>query len=109
VDQRHAPAVEQLAALHRVGEVGLPAVEVRDVAERGGHAALGHHGVRLAQQRLADDQHAGAGARRRDRRPHPGAARPDHQDVGVDRVVLGAGHRQFQGPCGMAPVTRRRM
>ena len=64
----HAPVVEVLAAAHRVGEVHLPVVAVVDVAERRGDAAFGHHGVRLAEQRLADhaDRHA---ARRRLRSP----------------------------------------
>ena len=50
----HAPVVEVLAAAHRVGEVDLPAVALVDVGQRRGDAALGHHGVRLAEQRLAD-------------------------------------------------------
>ena len=50
----HAPVVQVLAAAHRVGEVDLPVVAVVDVAERRGDAAFGHDGVRLAEQRLAD-------------------------------------------------------
>ena len=50
----HAPVVDVLAAAHRVGEVHPPAVAVVHVGQRGRDAALGHHGVRLAQQRLAD-------------------------------------------------------
>ena len=51
----HAPVVEVLAAAHGVGEVHLPAVAVVDVGHRRRHAALGHHRVRLAEQRLADE------------------------------------------------------
>ena len=49
----HAPVVQVLAAAHRVGEVHAPAVAVVDVGHRRGHAAFGHDGVRLAEQRLA--------------------------------------------------------
>ena len=68
VQLRHAPVVDVLAAAHRVGEVDLPVVAVVDVGQRRGDAALGHHRVRLAEQRLADqaDRHAG---RRRPRSP----------------------------------------
>ena len=50
VQLRHLPVVDELAALHRVGEVDLPRVLVGDVVHRGRHAALGHYGVRLTQQ-----------------------------------------------------------
>ena len=50
----HAPVVEVLAAAHGVGEVDPPVVAVVDVAHRRRHAAFGHDGVRLAEQRLAD-------------------------------------------------------
>ena len=53
VELRHAPVVQVLAAAHRVGEVHAPVVAVVDVAHRRGHAAFGHDGVRLAEQRLA--------------------------------------------------------
>ena len=61
VDLGHAPVVDVLTAAHRVREVHLPVVPVVDVGERGRHPAFGHHRVRLAQQRLADeaDRHAG--------------------------------------------------
>jgi hypothetical protein len=54
VELRHAPVVEHLAAAHGVAEVDLPVVLGPDVAHGGGYAALGHDGVGLAQQRLAD-------------------------------------------------------
>ena len=73
----HAPVVDVLAAAHRVGEVHLPAVAVVVVRHRRGHAAFGHHRVRLAEQRLADqaDRHAGVGGL--DRRAQAGAAGAD--------------------------------
>ena len=54
----HSPVVDILAAAHRVGEMDLPVVAVVDVAHRRRHPALGHHGVRLAEQRLADQPDA---------------------------------------------------
>ena len=65
----HAPVVEVLAAAHRVGEVDLPVVALVDVGQRRGDAALGHHRVRLAEQRLADQ------ADRDARRPTPRSPR----------------------------------
>jgi hypothetical protein len=48
----HAPIVEILAAAHGVGEVHAPVVAIVHVAHGRGHAAFGHHGVGLAQQRF---------------------------------------------------------
>ena len=79
----HAPVVDVLAAAHGVGEVDLPVVAVVDVGHRRGHAALGHHGVRLAEQRLADEADRDAGAGRLDRRAQPGAAGADDEHVVV--------------------------
>ena len=62
VELGHPPVVEDLAAAHGVAEVHLPVVLGVDVAHRRGHAALGHDGVRLAQQRLADHRRAQAHA-----------------------------------------------
>ena len=55
VELGHPPVVQVLAAAHRVGEVHAPVVAVVDVGHRRRHAALGHDGVRLAEQRLGDD------------------------------------------------------
>ena len=79
----HAPVVEVLAARHRVLEVDLPVVLGVDVAERRGDAALGHHRVRLAEQRLAHERRPGAGVRGVDRGAQPGAAGADHDHVVV--------------------------
>ena len=81
VELGHARVVEQLAADHRVAEVGLPGVGGGDVAERRGDAALGHDRVRLAEQRLADEPDVRAGRRGLDRRPQAGAAGADDEDV----------------------------
>ena len=50
VQLRHPPIVDVLPAAHRVGEMDLPVVAVVHVGERGRDAALGHHGVRFAEQ-----------------------------------------------------------
>ena len=71
----------ELHAAHRVGEVHLPAVAVVDVRHRGGHAALGHDGVGLAEQRLADQPDLHAGGRRLDRGAEARPAGADHEHV----------------------------
>ena len=51
------------------------------MAEGRGDAALGHHRVRLAEERLADEADVRAGGLRLDRGPQSGAAGPDDEDV----------------------------
>ena len=87
VELGHAPVVEQLAADHRVAEVRLPGVLLGHVGQRRGDAALGHHGVRLAEQRLADQPDRRAGVGRLDRGAQAGAAGADDQDVVRVRLV----------------------
>ena len=91
VELGHAPVVEHLAAAHGVAEVDLPAVLVVDVAERRGHAALGHDGVGLPQQRLADQRGAQSLGPCLDGGPQPGAAGADDDDVEVVGLVLSHG------------------
>ena len=81
----HAPVVDVLAAAHRVGEVHAPAVAVVVVRHRRRHAAFGHDGVGLAQQRLADQSDRDPGVRRLDGGAQAGAAGADDEDV----VVVG--------------------
>ena len=52
VDLRHAVVVQHLAAAHGVAEVDLPVVVLVHVAECGGNAAFGHHGVGLPSNDL---------------------------------------------------------
>ncbi len=89
VELGHPPVVQHLAAAHRVAEVDLPVVLRVDVAHRRGHAALGHHRVGLAEQRLADEGHPQPALLGLDRRPQPGAAGADHDHVVLVRLVLG--------------------
>ena len=70
-----------LAAAHGVGEMDAPVVAVVDVAHRGRHAAFGHDGVGLAQQRFAHQADLHAGRRGFDRGAQSGAARADDQHV----------------------------
>jgi hypothetical protein len=100
----HPPVVEVLAAAHRVGEVHAPVVAVVDVAHRRRDAALRHHRVRLAEQRLGDDADARAVRRGFDRGAQAGAARADDEDVVVDRGLFA--HRIRQS-C-QTPVAHRR-
>ena len=88
VQLRHAPVVQHLAAAHRVAEVHLPVVLGPHVAERGRDATFGHHRVRLAEKRLADEPHRHAGGGGFDRRTQPGAAGTDDDDVVLVRLVL---------------------
>ena len=77
----HPPVVDVLAAAHRVGEMHLPAVAVVDVGERRRHAAFGHDGVRLAEERFAEQPDFDPGRRRFDRGPEPGSARADDEHI----------------------------
>ena len=87
----HPRVVQELAAAHRVAEVHHPVVVRVDVAHRRRAAALGHDRVRLAEQRLGDDRGPLARQPRLDRRPQPGAARADDDDVvGEPLDVAGA-------------------
>ena len=81
VDLGHAPIVQILPAAHRVGEVHTPVVAVVDIAHGRRHATLGHDGVRLAKQRLAQNGDGRAFGRSLDRRSQPRAARADDQYI----------------------------
>ena len=63
------------------------AVGVAHVGERGGHAPLGHHGMRLAEQRFAHHADRAARFTRADHGPQARAARADHQHVVLKRIV----------------------
>ena len=101
VDLRHAPVVHVLAAAHGVGKMHLPAVAIVVVGERRCHAAFGHHSVRLAQERLADETNRDAAVRGLDGSAQTRATRPDDEDV---VAVRGVWHRverlprRFSGP-----------
>ena len=93
VNFSHAPVVDVLTAAHRVREMHAPAVAIVVVPHRGSHAAFRHDGVRLAEQRLADQADGDAGVGRLNRRAQAGAACPDDQNVvGVGR---GVGHQRI--------------
>ena len=84
----HDGIVEVATAAHGVCEVDFPTVAVVDIAHGRRHAALGHHGVRFAQQRLADDGRAHPMGARLHRRAQTRAACTDDQDVMLSHDVL---------------------
>ena len=85
----HPPVVQVLAAAHGVGKVNAPAVAIVDIGQRGGDAAFGHHGMRLAQQRFRDHRDFHACGRGFDGGAQAGASRANHQHVVLVRDVLG--------------------
>jgi hypothetical protein len=87
VELGHAPVVQHLAATHGVSEVDLPVVLRPHVAEGRRDAALGHHGVGLAEERLADQRGARSLGRGLDGGADPGAPRPHDDDVVLVRLV----------------------
>ena len=84
----------ELAAAHRVAEMRAPVVGLVHVGHRGGQAALGHHRVRLAEQRFADHAHFRALRQRFDRGPKSRAARADDQHVVFVGFVFGVQRSQ---------------
>ena len=92
----HAPVVDVLPAAHGVGEVDLPVVAVIDVGERRRDAALGHDGVRLAEQRLAHEPDGHARGRRLDGGAQARAAGADHDDVVFVSLIV---HRRLSVRC----------
>ena len=105
----HPRVVHELAADHRVAEVDLPVVALVDMGHCGGDASFGHDRVGLAEERLADQPDRCPAFRGLDRRPQPGPARTDHEDV--VGILLGGGaviHRRIAGSTRI-PSARRRM
>ncbi len=92
VQLRHAPVIQILAAAHGIGEMHPPVVAIVDVRQRGGNAALRHHGVRFSKQRLAHHPDFGSAGSRFNRGAQPRSARADHQHV--VRVSLEFRHLQ---------------
>ena len=105
VQLRHPPVVDVLAAPHGVREMHLPAVALVDVRERRRDAALGHHRVRLAEQRLAHQADGDLGGGSFDGRAQPGAPGADHQDIVLVRLHLG---RQTILQSRITPIEQRR-
>ena len=104
----HPPRVEELAAAHRVAEVDLPAVVAVDVAHARRDAALGHDGVRLAEEGLADDGRAQSRLAGGDRGAQARAAGPDDEDVVVVGLEVG-GHQLKNLRSVRAPDATRAM
>ncbi len=85
----HAPVVQVLAAAHGIGEMDAPVIAVVHVGQGGGNAALGHHGVRFAEQRFTDHADVKAGGRRFYGGAQSRPARADDQNVIGIALVLG--------------------
>ena len=72
----------------------------------GSEAAFGHHGMRFAEQRFADDANARALRQRFNRRAQSRAARADNQNVVLVLLVI-CGHISLGS--WKAPVASMRM
>jgi len=92
VDLRHAPVVVHLAAAHRIAEMHAPVVFAHYVTQRRGRPAFGHDGVRLAEQRFADEGDLGLLGARFNGGPQSGAARADHDNVVRVTTEIRGGH-----------------
>jgi hypothetical protein len=64
-------------------------ITIVDIRERGGDSALGHHGMRLAEQRLGDEPDTRAHGRSSYRSAPPGAPGAYHKNVVLVGQVLG--------------------
>ncbi len=95
VDLCHAPVVQHLAAAHGVAEVHPPVVFGPYVAEGSCNAPLGHDGVRLAEERFADEGSTCAHLARLDRSSEPGSPGPD--DDYVEVVSFAVSHQKILG------------
>ena len=107
VELGHAPVVEELAAAHGVAEVDLPVVLLPHVAQRSRDPALGHHGVRLPEERLAHQRGLHTHRARFDRGTQAGAARADDDDIEVVGLVLR--HQLTHRRSVMTPIAQSRM
>src|SRR5215471_21406206 len=70
----HAPVVDVLPAPHSVRKVDSPVIAIVHIGQSSGYAAFGHHGVRLAQQGLANHSYRYTLARRFNCSTQTGAA-----------------------------------
>jgi hypothetical protein len=76
VELGHPPVVHVLAAAHRVGEVTFQLSRSSTLASAAATPPSAMTGVRLAEQRLADQPDLHAGRRRFDRRAQPAPPAP---------------------------------
>ncbi len=81
--------IDVLAAAHGIGEMHFPIVAIVDIGQRGRDSALGHHGVRFAEQTFANHADRNAGGRSFNGRAQPGAAGADDQNVVRESFVVG--------------------
>ena len=89
----HPPIVHVLPAAHRVGEMDPPVVAIVHVGQGRCDAALRHHGVGFAEQRLADEPYRHPGGGCLDCRPESRSACADDQHIML--VGLIGGHQRI--------------
>jgi hypothetical protein len=77
----HSPVVNVLPTAHRIREMDLPIISIVDVGKGRCHPALGHNGMRLAEQRFTDQPDGYAGCRRFDGRTQTGTTGADDKNV----------------------------
>src|SRR6185503_9945297 len=99
----HAPVVHILAAAHRVREVDAPRVALVHIGERRRNPALGHHRVRLPEQRLADEPNRDTRRCRFDRSPKPSPARANDEHVVVEPLMTYSHENPYYADKSMAP------
>ncbi len=68
--------------------MNLPIISLVRVRQRRSNSALGHHGVRLAEQRFANQSHAHSSGRSFDRRAKASAPGANDQNLVLVRQVL---------------------
>src|SRR5829696_4144957 len=102
----HSPVVDVLSAAHRVGEMHLPVVAVVHVPHRRGHAAPGHNGVSLAEQRLAHKPDRNARRRRLDSRTQARSAGTYDKNVMFECWIIShlSDRRLPACNCGNSPI-----
>jgi hypothetical protein len=63
VQLSHSPIVDVLAPAHGIGEMNFPVIAIVDIRQGSGNPSLGHHSVRLAQERFANEANSNSSCR----------------------------------------------
>ena len=89
----HAPLVDILAAAHGIGEVHFPIVAFIDIGQRRRNSTFGHHRVRFAQKRFADQTDANTCSRSFNRRAQSRAPSANDENIVLESFVFRHGSR----------------
>ena len=108
VNLRHAPVVQQFAATHGIAEVNFPVVFRIDISQGRGDAALGHHGVGLAQEGFANQGGPRPLGRGLDSRAQAGATGANDNDIVLVALVLLFRSHQNNLTSVITPIESRR-